>query len=52
MVVGLPSAKRDGTPPDFQVCLSCKKVMLAYERAFPGMRLEVVNRAGERLHPL
>ncbi len=52
MVVDLPSAKRDGTPPDFQVCLSCKKVMLAYERAFPGMRLEVVNRAGERLHPL
>ncbi|WP_189256127.1 scabin-related ADP-ribosyltransferase [Lentzea flava] len=52
MVVDLPSAKRDGTPAEFQICMSCQKVMLAYERIFPNMRLEVVNRAGERLYPL
>jgi Heat-labile enterotoxin alpha chain len=52
MVVDLPSAKRDGTPAEFQICMSCQKIMLAYERIFPGMRLEVVNRAGERLYPL
>ncbi|MGI5505012.1 scabin-related ADP-ribosyltransferase [Lentzea sp. CA-135723] len=52
MVVDLPSAKRDGTPAEFQICLSCQKIMLAYERIFPNMRLEVVNRAGERLYPL
>ncbi|GAB2834274.1 hypothetical protein GCM10027200_37380 [Lentzea nigeriaca] len=52
MVVDLPSAKRDGTPAEFQICMSCQKVMLTYERIFPNMRLEVVNRAGERLYPL
>jgi len=52
MVVDLPSAKRDGTPAEFQICMSCQKIMLAYERIFPNMRLEVVNRAGERLYPL
>ncbi|MET9225552.1 enterotoxin A family protein [Lentzea sp. NPDC003310] len=52
MVVDLPSAKRDGTPAEFQICMSCQKIMLAYERVFPNMRLEVVNRAGERLYPL
>ncbi|GHH46487.1 hypothetical protein GCM10017774_49490 [Lentzea cavernae] len=52
MVVDLPSAKRDGTPAEFQICLSCQKIMLTYERVFPNMRLEVVNRAGERLYPL
>ncbi|MDX8143149.1 hypothetical protein SK854_13560 [Lentzea sp. BCCO 10_0061] len=52
MVVDLPSAKRDGTPAEFQICMSCQKIMLAYERVFPNMRLEVVNRAGARLYPL
>ncbi|GAA3892794.1 hypothetical protein GCM10022243_67200 [Saccharothrix violaceirubra] len=51
MIVDLPSAKLDGVPPEFQVCLSCQKVMIAYESAFPGVRLEVVNLDGERLYP-
>ncbi|MFC5052283.1 hypothetical protein [Saccharothrix xinjiangensis] len=52
VVVDLPSAKRDGTPPDYQISLTCQKVVLACERVFPSMRLEVVDRSGERLHPL
>jgi hypothetical protein len=49
LVVDLPSARADGTPARYQVCSSCSDVILAYERAFPNMRVEVQNLAGEQL---
>ncbi|AYF77061.1 hypothetical protein D7D52_28275 [Nocardia yunnanensis] len=51
MVVDLPAARTQDMPPEYQICLSCQRVILAYESVFPGMRLEIVNPAGERLHP-
>jgi hypothetical protein len=49
MVVDLPSAKRDGTPPEFQVCDSCTDVINDYRRLFRNVNVEVVNLAGEQL---
>ncbi|MFJ9362864.1 hypothetical protein ACIRRA_00380 [Nocardia sp. NPDC101769] len=51
MVVDLPAARTQDMPLEYQICQSCQRVILAYESVFPGMRLEIVNLAGERLHP-
>ncbi|MEV6095103.1 hypothetical protein [Nocardia sp. NPDC051981] len=51
MVVDLPAARTQDMPLAYQICNSCQRVILAYESVFPGMRLEIVNLAGERLHP-
>ncbi|WP_280268034.1 ADP-ribosyltransferase [Nocardia wallacei] len=47
MVVDLPSGSN--IPPRDQICDSCSDVMMAYRRAFPGIRFEVRNLAQERL---
>ncbi|MCP2099774.1 MULTISPECIES: hypothetical protein [Actinosynnema] len=52
MVIDLPSAKIDRTPPEFQICKSCQTVLLTYEGVFPNVRVEAVNLANERLYPL
>ncbi|MFC9435567.1 hypothetical protein [Nocardia sp. NPDC057030] len=50
LVVHLPSARTSGAPPYYQVCTSCQNVMLAFETAFPRMRMEVLNLPGERIY--
>lgn len=50
MVVHLPSAKPNGIPAHYQICTSCQDVMLAFRATFPGMRLDAVNRPGERVY--